>query len=97
MAVTSDDQWHSFTYGHPLTEVQKEDFDWMDDIDTGVFVQYNGRVYSVSEFIRFNGDQPAELGDYDAYLSKSAFSALVIKASSCGDYYKIAFHHSKSD
>lgn len=97
MAVTSDNQWHSFIHGHQLTKVQKEDFDWIDDIDTGMFVQYNDSVYSVSEFMRFNGDQPSELRDYDTYLSESAFSALVIKVSSCGDYYKIATYISKSE
>ena len=97
MVMTSDNQWHSFIHGHQLTKVQKEDFDWMDNIDNGIFVRYNDSVYSVSELMRFNGDQPPELQDYDAYLSESAFSALVIKVSSCGDYYKIAFHHSKSN
>ena len=39
-------------YGYELTDKQKQDFDYIDDIDSHDFVKYKNNIYDLSEFMR---------------------------------------------
>lgn len=63
--------------GYQLTEKEKRDFDYMEDIDGGAFVRYRGRLYDVGEFTR----APAALRllGWEGIATDSFFSGVLIR------------------
>ena len=77
MKIITNNQPRLLLYGYELTEKQRQDFDYLDDIDGNNFVKYKGFIYDVSEFIStYNMDS---LKDWDGYSSDSFFSGILIK------------------
>lgn len=77
MKIITNNQPRQLIYGYELTEKQKQDFDYLDDIDSQDFVRYKGNIYDVSEFMStYNMDS---LKDWDGYTSDSYFSGVLIK------------------
>jgi hypothetical protein len=64
-------------HGCELTEKEKKEFDWMEDVDGHFFFRYRGQVYSLDEFSR--SDVGGRLKSFDGYLSDSFFSGIAIK------------------
>lgn len=74
-----------------LTDAQKADLDWLDteelqDDFTG-FV-YKGQVYDLSDFTVLD-DENYTVKGWHGVLGESAFSAVVIKISSCNDFVTV--------
>lgn len=76
-------------YGYELTEKEREDFDYPDDIDTAQFFRFKGQVYGIGEFSRIipqgskrchptESDNP-DFAGWHGYASDSFFSGVLIK------------------
>lgn len=77
MQIITNNIPRQIIYGYELTEKQKKDFDYLDDIDNHNFIKYKGHLYDVSEFMStYNMDS---LKDWDGYSSDSFFSGVLIK------------------
>ena len=61
---------------YELTDKEREDFDWCDDIDSEHFVRYRGIVYAVSEFMRID-DMDNWSGYYACTMSNCVLIRLV--------------------
>lgn len=61
------------TYGYELTDKQKQDFDYIEDIDSHDFVKYKGMIFDVSEFMT------TELKGWDGVSGQSYFSGYLIR------------------
>lgn len=72
-------------YGYQLTDKQKQDFDYIDDIDNHDFVMYKGNVLDVNEFMRVDNNSE-HFKDWDGYSSDSFFSGTLIKYCDDTDY-----------
>jgi len=71
-------------YGFQLSEKEKADFDWMDDIDDQRFFRFKGQVYAFSEIMAVhntvhNPNPPEWMKEFDGYSSDSFFSGILIK------------------
>jgi len=75
--------------GYQLPDDVKEDYNWLDIIDTELFVVYNDNYYWIGEFMRVDVGQNEAFEGWDAYLNETAFSGLVIKMSDDNDLYEI--------
>lgn len=75
---------------YELTAEEREDFDYMDwnameaGTDSASFFRYGGSVYSTADFspdfgISAGTGLPENLREWSAYLSESAWSAVVIR------------------
>ena len=64
-------------YGHELSNKEKQDFDYLDDIDSAEFFRFKGSVYAVSDFMH-TGNNP-DLKGWHGYASDSYFSGVLIK------------------
>ena len=64
-------------YGYELTDKQKQDFDYIEDIDSHDFVKYKNNIYDLSEFIRVENND--SLKDWHGYSSDSYFSGTLVK------------------
>jgi len=86
MQIITNNHWRNLEYGYQLSESERAEFDYLEDIDSANFIRYKGRVYDLGEFMR----APEPLAtDWDGYRSDSFFSGVVIKLSQCGDACKI--------
>ena len=79
-------------YANELTAQERTNFDYMDDIDTGNFFRYKGRVYSTDEFMRVD-DNSDFLGGWDGYSSDSYFSGVLIKVCDDTDYIIVGSYY----
>ena len=70
-------------WAHDLNVAQhtklRQEFDYMSDEDFqgGMFFQYRGEFYSLSEFLTLNGDLLAQ--GWQGICGQTAFSGLVVK------------------
>ena len=77
MKIITNNQPRLLLYGYELTEKQRQDFDYLDDIDGNNFVKYKGFIYDVSEFMSTHNMD--SLKGWDGYSSDSFFSGVLIK------------------
>ena len=71
-------------YGYNLSKKEKEDFDWLDDIDCSPFFRYRGTVYSLNEIMAVNNpvhnpNPPDWQKGFDGYMGDSYFSGVLVK------------------
>jgi len=86
MQIITNNQWRNFLYGYELSESEKANFDWVDDIDSADFIRYRGRLYQLGQFMR----APESLEGWHGYHGDSFFSGVLIRVSSDGEQYQIA-------
>ena len=77
MKVITNNKPRQLIYGYELTDKQKQDFDYIDDIDSHNFVKYKGMIFDIGEFIRVENND--SLKGWDGYSSDSFFSGTLIK------------------
>ena len=77
MRIITNNQPRQLIYGYELTEKQRQDFDYLEDIDGNNFVKYKGNIYDVSEFMSTHNMD--SLKGWDGYSSDSFFSGILIK------------------
>ena len=91
MQIITNNQPRQLIYGYELTDKEKSNFDYLDDIDNHNFVKYKGFIYDVSEFMStYNMES---LKDWDGYSSDSYFSGVLINIID-SDYVLMARYYS---
>lgn len=68
-------------YGYELTTKEKQDFEYLDDIESASFFRYKGQIYNLGEFLIITKNMPFYGSGWMGYLSDSFFSGVVIKYS----------------
>lgn len=71
-------------YGFELSEKEKAEFDYLDDIENGQFFRYKGIVYDIDQFINIGRNiapHPQREGweNFHGYQNDSLFSGVLIK------------------
>lgn len=79
MKVITNNVPRQLTYGYELTDKQKQEFDYIDDIDYHNFVKYKNHIYDLSEFMRVENND--KLDGWHGYANDSFFSGTLIKFS----------------
>ena len=85
MNIITNHQYRNMLYGYQLTDKQRAEFDYIEDIDFHYFFEYKGDIYDPDEFMRCSDD----LSDWDGVQSDSYFSGIVIKYSNDMEQVKI--------
>lgn len=73
MKIITNNVPRNMIYGYELTDKQKQDFDYIDDIDSHDFVKYKGMIFDVSEFMI------TELDGWDGVSGQSYFNGYLVK------------------
>lgn len=81
-------------YGFELTDKQKADFDYIDDVDNGTFFKYKGEIYDINDFMRVCDLHNNPFNGYHGYISESFFSGILIKLCEDSDYIIVASYYS---
>ena len=77
LEIITNNKPRDLTYGYELSEAEKADFDYIDDIDAHDFVRYKGRVLDPSEFVAT--DPNGNFAEWAGYHSETFYSGLLIK------------------
>ena len=77
MKIITNNVPRNMIYGYELTDKQKQDFDYIADIDSHDFVKYKDNIYDLSEFMRIENND--NLKDWHGYSSDSYFSGTLVK------------------
>ena len=75
--IITNNKPRQLIYGCELTDKQKQDFDYIEDIDSQYFVKYKNNIYDLSEFMRI--ETIDSLKDWHGYISDSYFSGTLVK------------------
>lgn len=75
--IMTNNKPRQLIYGYELTDKQKQDFDYLEDIDSHDFVKYKNNIYDLSEFMRVENN--SSLKDWDGYSGDSFFSGTLVK------------------
>ena len=101
ITIKTYSHWNNFLYGYELTEKERADFDYIDDIDSHDFMRYRGIIYDPCEFMRVPDNATMALDkDYapmmawQGYQSDSYFSGVLIRYSDDCEQYQIGRYSS---
>ena len=76
-----------FEFSLKEQELIKENFDWVEDIESGrSFFEYRGLVYHLEEFLRVTTSSDDATQGWDGYAGNSYFSGTLVKLCSDSDY-----------
>ena len=75
--IMTNNKPRQLIYGYELTDKQKQDFDYIEDIDSHDFVKYKNNIYDLSEFMRVENN--SSLKGWEGYSSDSYFSGTLVK------------------
>ena len=81
-------------YGYQLTDKQKAEFDYINDIDSHDFFVYKGEIYDPYDFMRVCDWHNNPFDGYHGYISESFFSGILIKFCEDSDYIIVASYYS---
>ena len=92
MEIISNNKPRFIIYGFELADKEKEQFDYLEDIDQCSFFRYKGNLYDMGEFMRIDkstAPHPQRKGweDWDGYSSDSYFSGILVQYAS--DYESV--------
>ena len=93
MYIKRDYKWRNFISGHELTDKQKSEFDWLDDIDSETFIKYKRTIYHLGEFTRIDESAKKDFFGFHAYYNFTYFAGLAVKLNDCGDQYQIGYFY----
>ena len=75
--IITNNKPRQLIYGYELTDKQKQDFDYITDIDSHDFVKYKNNIYDLSEFMSIESID--SLKGWHGYSSDSYFSGTLVK------------------
>lgn len=92
MEIITNNKSRHIIYGFELSEKEKEQFDYLDNIDECSFFRYKEEIYDLGEFIRINkvtAPHPQRTGweNWHGYSSDSYFSGILVRYTS--DYESV--------
>ena len=92
MKIITNNKQRSIIYGFELSDKEKEQFDYLDDIDECSFFRYKGDIYDMGEFIRIDQSivphpQRSAWENWHGYSSDSFFSGVLVRYA--GDYESV--------
>lgn len=94
LTIITNNHWRNFLYGYELTEKERSDFDYIDDVNSHSFIRYRSVIYDPDEFMPCPNNTTMRL-DYpdfctwDGYQSDSFFSGVIIRYSPDYEQYQI--------
>ena len=89
MQIITNNQYRPLLYFSDLTESDqitvKSDFDYLDDLESDVFIRYKGNIYHLGEFMKIDFPVADPMHGWQGHCEESYFSGKLVKVSACGD------------
>ena len=93
MIIRTNRQWRETIQGYELTEKERTDFDYVEDIESHSFIRYHGNIidpgeiFAITSNMRLHAEN--DFTDWHGYQSDSYFSGIVIRYSDDCERYQI--------
>ena len=96
MKIKTNRHWYPLLNGWELTDAKLKDYSNLDNYKDLEYFRYKKYLYLFHDFIAFRGSNssPDEFKGWDAYMSDSFFSGVLIKLSIDHDAIQIATYFS---
>lgn len=87
MKIITNNKPRFIIYGFELSDKEKEQFDYLDNIDECSFFRYKGEIYDLGEFMRIDQSiaphaQRPGWENWQGYSSDSFFSGVLVRYTS---------------
>ena len=94
--VITNNQWRDIINGFDLSDKEKADFDYCDDVNSEQFIRYKGHVYHMGDIMRIESKDcsPSAFDGYHGYVGESYFSGVLFELSDCGEMAIVASYYS---
>ena len=80
MKIITNNKPRQLVYGYELTSAQKSDFDYLEDeIDGERFVQYQGMIIHIGEFVRTSDNSEESKAGWQGVHALNAFCGVLVK------------------
>ena len=84
MQIRTNHQSRPVLYGFELTDTEKQNFDYLENLDDSTFFRFKGQVYNLGEFVRIKPPiaphtQREGFENWHGYASDSYFSGILVK------------------
>lgn len=79
MKIITNNKPRFLVYGYELTDKQKADFDYLDDVDSENFVRYQGMIIHIGEFMRLSDDCEEGKAGWHGVYDLNAFCGVLVK------------------
>lgn len=79
MKIITNNKPRALIYGYELSDKEKADFDYMDDLEYETFVRYKGMVFAISDFMRLSDDSEETKQGWNGVYGMNAFCGILIK------------------
>lgn len=79
MKIITNNKPRQLVYGYELTEKEKQDFDYLEDIDSEDFVRYQGMIIHIGEFMRLSDDSEESKAGWHGVHGLNAFCGVLVR------------------
>lgn len=79
MKIATNNKPRPLVYGWELTEKEREEFDYMEDIDSEQFISYQGMILALSDFMRLPDDSYEAKHGWNGVYEMNTFCGILVK------------------
>ena len=79
MKIVTNNQPRAMVFGYELTEKQRAEFDYLDDIDVEDFIKYQGMIFHIGDFLRLSDDSEEAKQGWHGVYPLNAFCGVLVK------------------
>ena len=91
--IKTNNYFRTMLYENEIPKKVLDDYHHLINDDKGYgWIKYKGRYYHITDFMRIQNNE--DMKNWDAYISDSYFSGIVIKILGDNDLYKIGTYYS---
>lgn len=86
MQIITNNKPRGLIYGYELSDKEKSEFDYMEDLEYETFVRYQGMTFAISDFMRLSDDCEESKAGWQGVYGLNAFCGILIKLESGAEY-----------
>lgn len=79
MQIVTNNKPRPMIYGYELSDKEKSEFEYMEDLEYETFVRYQGITFAVGDFMRLSDDSEEAKQGWHGVYGMNAFCGILIK------------------
>jgi hypothetical protein len=77
--IITNNRPRALIYGYELSDKEKSEFDYMEDLEYETFVRYQGMTFAVGDFMRLSDDCEESKAGWQGVYGLNAFCGVLVK------------------
>lgn len=79
MQIITNNKPRALIYGYELSDKEKSEFEYMEDLEYETFIRYQGMTFALSDFMRLSDDSEEAKQGWHGVYGMNAFCGILIK------------------